>query len=101
MKVIQFNWSPSVDGFFLEAAPTNEYLATPGLLDRFKFFLGYNSGEVAMGAAFARTKRAFEVCILTKPLKIAFFRNNRWVLKYNFSAFIQSSSPFNVFVRRG
>ena len=63
MKVIQFNWSPSVDGFFLEAAPTNEYLATPGLLDRFKFFLGYNSGEVAMGAAFARTKRAFIISI--------------------------------------
>ena len=49
-----------VDGKFLLEKPTSEYLATPGLIDRFNLMVGCTTGEVAMGAAAVRTKSAFE-----------------------------------------
>lgn len=41
-----FTWSPVVDGKFLMEEPTPEYMATPGLLDRFNIMVGCTSGEV-------------------------------------------------------
>ena len=63
---VKFNWSPVVDNYFLLNAPTDEYMATPGLIDRFNVMVGCTGGEVAMGAAGIRNKNAFE--LIMKPL---------------------------------
>lgn len=61
-----FSWTPVIDRKFLMEKPTTDYLATPGLIDRFNLMQGCNSGEVAMLASAIRTKDNFER--IMKPL---------------------------------
>ena len=70
--VPQFNWSPVVDSYnpegqiFLPSAPTNEYMNTQGLTDRFNHIITTVAGEIAMGAATIRSESAFR--LLMKPI---------------------------------
>merc|ERR1719431_54479 len=65
-SVVQFNWSPVVDGEFLAEAPTRDFMNNRGQTERFNFMVTTVTGEIGIGAGSIRSERMFR--LFNKPI---------------------------------